>query len=70
MNGEDLLLKAEETLSSLLLCWEQPMVGEVLTALPVGQICEEAMHISPEKVSLPYSSRSTVLQSFFSLKMK
>jgi hypothetical protein len=46
------------------------MVGEVLTVLPVGHICEEATRISPEKVSLPYSSRSTVLQSFFSLKMK
>jgi hypothetical protein len=65
MNGEDLLLKVKETLSSLLLCWEQPMVGEVLTVLSVGQICEEAVHISPEKISLPYSSRSTVLQNFF-----
>jgi len=37
------------------------MVGEVLT---VRHICDEAKHISPENVSLCYSSRSTVLQNF------
>jgi len=41
------------------------MVGEVLTVITVGQICDEAKHISPENVSLRYSSRSTVLQNFF-----
>ena len=64
MNGEDLLLKVKETPSSLSLYWEE-LVGEVLTVRTIGQICDEAMHISPENVSLHYSSRSTVLQNFF-----
>jgi hypothetical protein len=56
--------EVKEALSSLLLCWKQPMVGEVLT---VRQMCDQAKHVSPKNVSLYYSSRSAVLQNFFFL---
>jgi len=57
--------EVKETLSSLLLCWEQPIVGSVVT---VRQFCDEAKDISPKNVSLCYSSRSTALQHFFYLR--